>query len=273
VLSLRGCRSLGSAIPAVPASTLRIGRGKFTAPSVSRRSTHFVTQPLTDRRQGGELSDTVRAVSCGEAPALTSRFLRPELILRCRIRGHPATKGRFGVIVVLCVKPTPNELCSQAGRPMQQQVDDARPSKVGIATQTSLELTLEHRVGLIGRAVHLPQLSDLPLPLTPLALLGVARPGKPCLASLLLKLRPFFYFLVRWLSGHKPNPFCSSLATRVVTIRCVLAMDTPPDIGGRLSHQSATLKVRQWSPGLARCLMPLRSRAAFAPDLLGPSAQ
>jgi len=89
---------------------------------------------------------------------------------------------------------------------MQQQVDDARPGEVGVATQASLELTLEHGVGLIDRAVRLPQLSELPLPLTPLAFLGVARPRKPCLASLLLKLRPFFYFLVRWLSRHKPIP-------------------------------------------------------------------
>jgi len=161
---------------------------------------------------------------------------------------------------------------------MQQQVYDARPGEVGVATQASLELTFEHGVGLIDRAVRLPELSDLALPLTPLALLGVARPGEPCLASFLLKLRPFFYFLVRWVSGHKPSPFCSSLATRVVTIRCALVMDTghtdtPPDVAGRLSDQGAALKVRQWSPGLARCLMPLRSRAVSAPDLLGPSAQ
>src|SRR5450755_4115124 len=72
-----------------------------------------------------------------------------------------------------------------------------------VTPQTSLEVTLELGAGLIACAMQLPQ---VPLPPTPLALLRFARPGKPRLAPFLLALRPFFNFLVRWLSGHNAHP-------------------------------------------------------------------
>ena len=48
-----------------------------------------------------------------------ARRLSAQLIFGGEIRGHPASEGRIGVVVVLRVKPASNQLCSEAGRPMQ----------------------------------------------------------------------------------------------------------------------------------------------------------
>lgn len=48
-----------------------------------------------------------------------ARWVSARLIFGGEIRGHSAPEGRIGVVVVLRVKPAANQLCSQAGRPMQ----------------------------------------------------------------------------------------------------------------------------------------------------------
>ena len=55
----------------------------------------------------------------GALPIVVAALRTPALIFGGEIRGHPASEGRIGVVVVLRVKPASDQLCSEAGRPMQ----------------------------------------------------------------------------------------------------------------------------------------------------------
>lgn len=81
----------------------------------SRPSTRLVKRASLDWRS--TCRSTLRVRLGAAAAPLCARWLPAHLIAAGgEIRGHPATEGRLGVVVVLRVKPAANQLSSDAVR-------------------------------------------------------------------------------------------------------------------------------------------------------------
>jgi hypothetical protein len=146
-----------------------------------------------------------------------------------------------------------------------------------VKPKTSLNLTLDFGVGPIAGAIYLPQLGEFPLALTPFALLFFARPREPGFTPFLLALRPFFYFLVCWLSGHNTLPLSRSLTnpwrSHAVHKPRVTAEVYVWSANQRLSAYGAAFKLRYASAAWDESLGAFANRGWSSPRAWDPGLE